>query len=395
MNKIVITQQNNRLLLALFDSRRPLLMETASLPEEESILGNIYLARIKDIVPGLNGAFVSISNERSVYLSLSEKSSFLCANRTLSKRSMLHQGDEIVVQISREALKTKLPFATTDLTLTGQYCVCSYFGHGIQYSRKLDRKMVDCLGQSIEEAGIEGRKQYKFIIRTNAGELENFNPLLEEMKSFINIFDTLKETYNHRTCYSCLYHTEPEIIQLIRNIPFTSYEEIVTDIMPVCQLVTEHCKESRIRFYEDKLLSLSKLYSMETHLQEALEKKVWLSCGGYLVIEPTEAMVVIDVNSGRAESKGKKSRDYYKKVNMEAARETARQLRLRNYSGMIMVDFINMESEADNQELLSCLENFLAEDKVPTRLVDMTALGIVEITRKKVSRPLSDFFQVR
>ncbi len=149
-----------------------------------------------------------------------------------------------------------------------------------------------------------------------------------------------------------------------------------------------------VRFYQDELLALAKLYSLKTHLKEVLGRKVWLPCGGYLVIEPTEAMVVIDVNSGKTVSKGKKSREYYLKVNLEAAKEVARQLRLRNYSGMIMVDFINMDTEEDNQTLLKILDGYLKEDKSGTRLVDMTALGIVEITRKKQSRPLSDFFSL-
>ena len=111
------------------------------------------------------------------------------------------------------------------------------------------------------------------------------------------------------------------------------------------------------------------------------------------MIEPTEAMVVIDVNSGKAESKGKKSQDYYMKINLEAAAEVARQLRLRNYSGMIMVDFISMEAKEDNDVLLSKLDAYLKEDRVKTRLVDMTALGIVEITRKKESKPLSEWMR--
>ncbi len=127
-------------------------------------------------------------------------------------------------------------------------------------------------------------------------------------------------------------------------------------------------------------------------MKEALGRKVWLPCGGYLIIEPTEAMIVIDVNSGKTEGKGKKSSDFILKVNLEAAKEVARQLRIRNYSGMIMVDFINMESEEDRKKLLDSLDAWLSEDKIRTRLVDMTALGIVEITRQKISKPLSDYF---
>ena len=111
------------------------------------------------------------------------------------------------------------------------------------------------------------------------------------------------------------------------------------------------------------------------------------------MIEPTEAMVVIDVNSGKAVHKGRSSQDYYRKVNREAAAEIARQLQLRNYSGMIMVDFINMESEKDQKELLFLLDQLLKKDQVRTRLVDITALGIVEITRKKINRPLFEEMQ--
>ena len=140
------------------------------------------------------------------------------------------------------------------------------------------------------------------------------------------------------------------------------------------------------------MISLSKLYSIETHLEEALSKKVWLPCGGYLIIEPTEAMVVIDVNSGKTDPRDKKNTDYFLKVNLEAAKEIARQLRLRNYSGMIMVDFINMENKYHKEKLIKDFDLFLKEDRIPTRLIDMTALGIVEITRKKISKPLADFF---
>ena len=392
MGKIVITKQNNRLLLTHFDEKQPVLIETAPLLSQEGILGNIYLARVKDVVSGLRGAFLSVSGEDTVYLPLKENNKFLCANREFSEGEYIRQGDEIVVQIAGEALKTKQPTASEKLELTGQYCVCSFFGHGIRYSRKLSKDKIDFLSQSIKEAFIEGRKQYQFTIRTNTESLTDPAPLIQEMRTFIQIFDTIRDTYRHRTCYSCFYQPEPEIIRLIKNIPLDSYDEIVTDLPDLYDILIKAFSDKSVRLYQDEMLTLSKLYSIETHLKEALAKKVWLSCGGYLVIEPTEAMVVIDVNSGKSIGKGKESRDYCLKVNLEAAKEVARQLRLRNYSGMIMVDFINMEEDADNQTLMETLDRILQEDKVRTRLVDMTPLGIVEITRKKVSKPLFDFF---
>lgn len=380
------------MLLSLFEGKKPYFMRAVSLLQEETILGNIYLARVDQIVPGINGAFLSIDKKRKVYLSLPEVKNFLIGNRELVDGEQIKPGDEVVIQIEGEALKKKQARASADLTLTGQYCVCSYWGHGLSYSKKLGAEKTSQIRDFLQNATIEGRKKYQFTIRTNVENLADYEPLLEEMRFFIETFDTLTDTYRHRTCYTCFYHRESELISQIKNVSLALYDEIVTDDADVFRRLDNVFTDKKIRFYQDDLLALPKLYSINTHLQEALGKKVWLPCGGYLVIEPTEAMVVIDVNSGKAESKGKKSRDYYLKVNLEAAKEVARQLRIRNYSGMIMVDFISMEAEEDNRKLLERLDAYLQEDKVKTRLVDMTALGIVEITRKKVSRPLGDFF---
>ena len=391
MGKLIITEYKDRLLSVLFDEKRPCFMECISLPSEEKKLGNIYIAKVRDVISGIHGAFLTISEKETVFLPLDEKKELLVASGAFKEGTPIRQGDEIVVQITKEALKTKQPVASGELTLTGKYCVCSYFGHGLSFSKKLPVFKKTELEETIRNANLPGRKKYKFTIRTNAGSLTDFEPLFEEMQAFIQIFDELTETYKHRTVYSCLYHAEAEVLRCIKNIPSEAYDEIVTDVEAVFSLVQSENPE-KVRFYKDEMLSLSKLYSIETHLKEALSKKVWLPCGGYLIIEPTEAMIVIDVNSGKTEHKDRKNEKYLLKVNLEAAEEIARQLRLRNYSGMIMVDFINLEKPEDKEQLLQHFDACLKQDKVPTRLIDMTALGIVEITRKKISRPLADFF---
>lgn len=389
MGKIVIVKRENSLLLFLIDDiGRPQLIQTVPMPDQEDILGNIYVGRVAEVLPGIRAAFVSINSSLKVFLPLSDIREPLLVNRTYD--GMLKQDDELVVQVNTPALKSKQPGATTRLSLAGRYCVCNREGHGITCSEKLTKEQASRLKEAVLKEGISDRKKYSFILRTNAGALEVPTPLFQEIKQFTVFFDELENIYNHRSLYSCLYHSEPEIVKLVKDIPVSEYEEIVTDVPAVYGIMEEHYGVKNVRLYQDDMLSLSKLYSLETHLQEALGKIVWLKCGGYLVIEPTEAMVVIDVNSGKAESKGKKSRNFYLKINLEAAGEVARQLRLRNYSGMIMVDFINMESKEDNDALLSYLEKCLKKDKIKTRLVDMTALGIVEITRKKVNKPLME-----
>lgn len=201
-------------------------------------------------------------------------------------------------------------------------------------------------------------------------------------------FDAIKEKAPYRTLYSCLYQEDPEMISVLKDLPISSYDEVLTDDERLYQLLAES-NVKNVRFYQDDQLSIWALYSLESGLKQATEKKVWLPSGGYLVIEPTEAMLVIDVNTGKGSiQKGTRECGIALKVNLEAAKEIARQLRIRNISGMIMVDFINMKSKEEEQFLMEKLAGYLAEDTVKTRLIDMTPLGIVEITRKKVSKPL-------
>lgn len=167
----------------------------------------------------------------------------------------------------------------------------------------------------------------------------------------------------------------------------SEYSEILTDDPQIYRQLSEGdhplLKQKSIRFYDDPAISLRLLYSLERGMEEALDTRVWLKCGGYLVIEPTEAMTVIDVNSGKNEAK-KAGEDTYYQVNLEAAEEVARQLRLRNLSGIIIVDFINMAEKERQKELLETLKNLTAGDPQHPRIVDMTPLGLVEITRKNL-----------
>ena len=145
----------------------------------------------------------------------------------------------------------------------------------------------------------------------------------------------------------------------------------------------------KLRLYQNDAICLSALYSVNAQLEKALQERVWLKSGAYLVIQPTEAMIVIDVNSGK-KTTGKNAQENYAKINIEAAKEIARQLRLRNLSGICIIDFINMESEEQRSRLMNEFKSFLREDPVPTQQIDITRLGLVEVTRKKGRRSLAE-----
>lgn len=387
MGKIIIVERNQKLVLFLLDEKgSPSCIQTASLPKDDALLGNIYIGRVAEVVKGLEAAFVTINPELKVFLPFHECMQPMLVNREYD--GQLKQGDEILVQITSQALKTKPPGASANLTRTGQYCVCTKNGHGIAYSKKLSKAAIETLKTHIKQMELPGRKEYGFVVRTNAENLEQPLLLEQEMKMFIDFFEDINQIYQHRTCFSCLYQADTEIVTVIKDISMQEYEEVITDSREVYELLKPY-QFKGLRLYQDTMISLTNLYSLETHLKQALAKKVWLPGGGYLIIEPTEAMIVIDVNSGKGSNhKNTAKNSTCLKNNSEAASEIARQLRLRNYSGMIMVDFINMETKDDQKRLMDFFDECLKRDKIKTRLVDMTELGIVEVTRKKVNKPL-------
>ena len=201
-----------------------------------------------------------------------------------------------------------------------------------------------------------------------------------------------------RTCYSVLEAAYPSYIQGLRDTYSGALEAILTDIPEYYGQMRSYLEAEqpedigKLQLYEDPTLPLLKLYSLEAAMESALSRRVWLKSGGYLVIEPTEALTVIDVNTGKYAGK-KNMEEAVLKINLEAAVETARQLCLRNLSGIIIVDFIDMAPEEHKKLLLDTLEAELKKDPVKTVLVEMTKLGLVEITRKKVRKPLHEMVQ--
>lgn len=376
--RLVITQLNNKRLLFHFNSDYEIINIKCI---NESLVDSVFVGRIDSINEGLSCAFVAISKEQKVFLPLSEL-----------KNTGLKCGDNVLVQIKTDALKTKLPTASVNLCLPGQYCVIHANGNGISASKKLEQEVQNELIDEVNHNLNEDDKEFKIVIRTNASTLiqNSLEPLFNEINELSKILKEILQKSKTQVIYKCLYNNDSSAISLISDIDLNSYNTIITD----CQETYDQVKSlsltenKNIKYYNDSAVSLVNLYSLRTHLQRALDKKVYLDCGGYLIIEPTEAMTVIDVNSGKYESKRKESREYIKKVNIEAAVQVARQLSIRNISGIIMVDFINMSHKEDVDILLDTLKKELSKDKIKTQLVDITPLGIVEITRKKIDLSL-------
>lgn len=390
MSKLVITKWQERLLTALLEGTE--LLEL-SLEDDSSILGNIYIGKVNNIVKNLNSAFVDFQEGRTGYYSLTENPSAIYAfSETGQEHRKLRSGDEIVVQVSRDAVKTKDPSLTSNLNFPGKYVVLTAGKAIIGFSSKItDKGWKETLKPKLE-AITQG--QVGLIVRTNAYRADHEQIIREASHLMAEYQKVLAET-PYRTCYSQLYQAQPGYIGSLMSSPEGKLTEVITDQPEVYEKLQKYLAVyqpellSQIRLYTDSMVSLLKLYSLETALSQVWQKRVWLKSGGYLVIEQTEAMVVIDVNTGKYS--GKKSLDEtIRKINLEAAQEVCRQLRLRNLSGIIMVDFIDMKAEEDKALLMEQLRDYARIDPVKTTVIDMTALNLVELTRKKGRKPLTD-----
>ena len=354
--------------------------------EEASILGNIYIGKVKNIAENIRAAFIEIENGIICYYSLEEKAEPFFVNQKKNNRVCI--GDELLVQVCREPIRGKLPCVTCDLNLAGRYVVLTSKFEPLGFSGKLKAQRKQELRELLqahlpEDAGV--------ILRTNSAHAEG-GEILEELDKLYGQLKEIQKKSGMRTCFSKLFISMPPYLQVLQNLYADELEEIVTDdkeLFETIQIYLEHygIEAKKLRFYQDDLLPLCKVYSIEKALKEALSEKVWLKSGGFLVIQQTEAFVSIDVNTGKYSGK-KNLADTIRLINLEAAKEIAHQLRLRNLSGIIMVDFIDMDAQEDKTLLMDTLRAAVRPDPVKTTVIDMTPLNLVEMTRKKEKRPL-------
>ena len=371
----------------LAEGERPVEL-TALCREKETLLGNIYVGRVEKLAPGIRGAFVSFAEQQSCFLDLSRvKEGYLLKK---APGTELHVGDEIVVQIQREAQKTKLPSATAELSLSGSALALYYGKPEISCSGRLlpeQKKRLKALGSRIFPELSGGSLPFGVIFRTASADASE-----EEIRQeYLELSEKLARIVQYgtmRSLYSCLYRASDVVPELVKRYA-PSVSELVTDDRETYEICREYLErhdfhDCRLTWYEDQLTTLAKKENLEYHVKQALDKRVDLPSGGFLVIEPTEALTAIDVNSGK-QLGGRKNTFLYS-VNQEAAR----QIRLRGISGLILVDFINMPEKEQEERLLGFLQGLVREDPVPTKVVDMTALHLVELTRKKIRRPLAE-----
>ena len=359
--------------------------------QEKSILGNIYTGQVENIASNIQAAFVQIEPGKRCYYSLAEaQRAVFSAGR--KGNGPLRPGDELLVQVSRDAMKGKLPALTSNLNFTGRYLVLTTGDKKFGLSSKLALEDRHRLSGWLKEEAERPDKEFGIIVRTNAADASK-EEILKELEWLKGRYHKAVVQGRNRTCFSLVLETEPFYVAAVRDAYGRDLDEIITDVTEIREMILGYLEEispelkEKLRFYQDQLLPLYKLYRVETALDAIQKEKVWLNSGGFLVIQQTEAFVSIDVNSGKYTGK-KKMEETFRKINLEAAAEIGRQLRLRNLSGIILIDFINMENPDHRDELFHVLQKLLRKDPVKSRAIDITPLHILEMTRKKVRRPV-------
>lgn len=351
--------------------------------DTDNIVGNIYVGIVSDIVKNINAAFVGFAKGLKGYYLVDDNPPIFLNPKNTDK---LCQGDRVLVQVSADKVKTKDYTLTSNITFTGRYVVLTVGKTGINISRKIKNASVR---QQLKADFSEMKnEEFGFILRTSCEEAPKGAAMAEAME-LKNQWNELKQKAMHLTAGSIVKKNVSDVVRISKEAVNKGFGEIIVDDNEIFnELMGEEdvVNSNIVRMYNESY-PLHKLYSLEKVLRETKNKKVWLDSGAYLIIEPTEALTVIDVNTGKAELKGKREEVFFK-INMEAAKAIACEIRKRNLSGIIIVDFINMKKESNYQKIIEEMKQQVGNDDITTTIAGFTNLGLMEITRKRTKKPI-------
>ncbi len=376
-------------LAAAFDEKRMTQIQVEAV-SKSSILGNIYIGRVENIATNIQAAFVNIAKGVSCFLPLEEAKNAVFTKKNGKKDLCI--GDELLVEVTREKQKNKPASVSANLNFSGTYLILTTGNHLLGISKKLHATERERLQALLKDQITD---TFGIVVRTAAKDASD-EEILKELEMLTKQCHACLQGAMHRTAFTRLREAPPFYLQFLKNRNLTEVQKITTDIPSVHEVLLQHLQDTKeaekLHLYTDTQVSLFALYSLTHELERALHRQVWLPSGAYLVIDPTEALTVIDVNSGKnIKKKAREELVFF--VNVEAAHEIARQLILRNISGICIIDFIDMKEKEHREELMHILRMDLKKDKVPATLVDITRLGLVELTRKKVQKSLKEQLQ--
>jgi ribonuclease G len=394
--KVIINNKDFETRVALLENSE--LVELYIQREQDIFVGNIYKGHVVKVLPGMQSAFIDIGMEKTAFLSVNDIYTEVDEdfdfkknkNYNLDISKILKEGQKIIVQVSKEPIGTKGPRVTTNITIAGRYLVLIPMVPNIGISRKIENEEIrETLNQTLDELfSVHG---YGLIART-ASEKVSSRLIRKDYEYLIKTWNEILKRKEKQAGKGLLYTEEDVSIRFIRDILTDSVDKIVIDDEKTYKELYRYLnrydtKSKKLLDYYDKNEAIFDAYRIEHEIERAIDKKVWLKSGGYIIIDQTEALVSIDVNSGRYVGK-KNVEETILNINLEAAKEIACQLRLRNLGGIIIIDFIDMEKQSHKDKILSTLKTELKKDREKTDVIGLSELGLVEMTRKRTQESL-------
>ncbi|MGH8452983.1 MAG: ribonuclease G [Nevskiales bacterium] len=362
--------------------------------DRHGLVGNVYLGRVKRVLPGMQAAFVDIGLERTAFLHVSDLAQAEWNNdeEIPDIRRYLHEGDELLVQILKDPLGSKGARLTTQISIPSRYLVLlpdsGSAGVSVKIEDETEReRLKQVVTRLMAEQGVSGG----YIVRT-AGEGAGEEALATDMQFLARLWQSVQGQAKSVTAGALVHGDLPLVMRILRDLLGTEVERVRIDSREGWQQLVEFARnfvpemESRIELHETDG-PIFDLYGVEDELARALDRKVPLKSGGYLVIDQTEAMTTVDINTGGYVGH-RNLEETILKTNLEAAQAIARQLRLRNLGGIIIVDFIDMQNAGHREGVQRALEKALQRDPAKTVISEMSVLGLVQMTRKRTRESL-------
>jgi ribonuclease G len=371
----------------------------------ERLVGNIYRGKVSSVLPGMQAAFIDIGYEKNAFLYVGdaviqkefteEYDESYNVMKDYNIDEILRVGQEITVQVIKEPIGTKGPRVTTNITLPGRQLVllpnADYIGISRRIEDETERSKLRKVVEKIKPPDMG------LIVRT-ASEGRRSEDFSNDIGFLTKLWDKIKHKERSGPVPRCIHKDLNLVYRTVRDqftweidkfiindrAEYNKVLELVEMISPALKLRVE---------YFSKNNDLFEHYEVDSKLSKAISKKVWLKCGGYLIIERTEALTVIDVNTGKYVGVNNLE-DTVLKTNLEAAKEIAKQLRLRDIGGIIIMDFIDMHETENQKQVMEALRNALKKDRTKTIVVGMTGLGLIEMTRKKVRQGLDSVIHI-
>ena len=386
MIELIVNKNKEEKIIAIIENGK--LVEIYEENEQSSKArneGNIYLGIVKDIVPGMQAAFVDIGTEKNSFIHV--KDVVPQVDEKVEKRidtkikDIIKAGEKILVQIQKDSNDKKGARTSTHIKLTGKYVVLMPNTNIVTISQKIENesekeRLLKILRKLLpENTGV--------IVRTAAVK-KNEEELKEDLERLLSKWKKIKEKFDNTPSKSQLLYKSPSILEkIILDLPENRIEKIMVNDKNEYKEINEMLKEMDEKINVEIDNNILEKYELEKQIEKSKQRKVWLNCGGFITIDQTEALVAIDVNSGKFTGKSTLEETVYK-VNYEATIEIAKQLRLRDSGGIIIIDYIDMQKEENKNKIEKLLKESLKQDRAKTQVEGFTKLNLMELTRKHI-----------